>query len=141
MAQLPHKDKESWGKTKEKLKGLEPKNITELNTIFFDGKIKFFDEIDKLYTQEGKEFINIFKYLRDLILDLENIMEEEIPLLEKDSFESEYKLTRKKVALLFILSFFNLIDTKQFKERETNPFVVFEVLSSSYNTSFQFVAF
>jgi poly(ADP-ribose) glycohydrolase len=138
MAQLPHKDKESWEKTKEKLKDLDPKSITELNTIFFEGKIKFFDEIDKLYTQEGKEFINIFKYLRDLALDLENLMEEEIPLLENDSFESEYKLTRKKVALLFILSFFNLIDTKQFKERETNPFVVFEVLSSTYNTSFQF---
>ena len=138
MAQLPHKDKESWGKTKEKLKGLEPKSITELNTIFFDGKIKFFDEIDKLYTQEGKDFINIFKYLRDLTLDLENLMEEEIPLLEKDSFEVEYKLTRKKVALVFFLSFLNFIDTKQFKERETNPFVVFEVLSSSYNTSFEF---
>ena len=138
MAQLPHKDKESWEKTKEKLKDLEPKSITELNTIFFEGKIKFFDEIDKLYTQEGKEFINIFKYLRDLALDLENLMEEEIPLLEKDSFESEYKLTRKKVALLFFLSFLNLIDTKQYKERETNPFVVFQVLSSTYNTSFQF---
>ena len=105
MAQLPHKDKESWGKTKEKLKGLEPKNITELNTIFFDGKIKFFDEIDKLYTQEGKEFINIFKYLRDLALDLENLMEEEIPLLEKDSFESEYKLTRKKLLFFFFYHF------------------------------------
>ena len=138
MAQLPHKDKESWEKTKEKLKDLEPKSITELNTIFFEGKIKFFDEIDKLYTEEGKEFINIFKYLRDLALDLENLMEEEIPLLEKDSFESEYKLTRKKVALLFFLSFLNLIDTKQYKERETNPFVVFQVLSSTYNTSFQF---
>ena len=138
MAQLPHKDKEFWEKTKEKLKGLEPKSIKELNTIFFDGKIKFFDEIDKLYNQDGKEFINIFKYLRDLALDLENLMEEEIPILEKDSFESEYNLTRKKVALVFFLSFFNLIDTKQFKERETNPFVVFEVLSSSNNTSFQF---
>ena len=138
MAQLPHKDKESWEKTKEKLKDLEPKSITELNTIFFEGKIKFFDEIDKLYTEEGKEFINIFKYLRDLALDLENLMEEEIPLLEKDSFENEYKLTRKKVALLFFLSFLNLIDTKQYKERETNPFVVFQVLSSTYNTSFQF---
>ena len=138
MAQLPHKDRESWGRTKEKLKGLEPKSITELNTIFFGGKIKFFDKIDKLYNQEGKEFINIFQYLRDLSLDLENLIEEEIPLLEKDSFKSEYKLSRKKVGLLFFLSFFNLIDTKQFKDKETNPFVVFEVLSSSQITSFQF---
>ena len=47
-------------------------------------------------------------------------------------------LTRKQAALIFLLSFFNLIDTNQEKNCDRNQFVVYQVLYYSRNTEFEF---
>ena len=48
------------------------------------------------------------------------------------------ELTRKQVALIFLLSFFNIIDESQERERDSNNFRIHKVLESSYETSFEF---
>ena len=125
---LPHNNKALWEKAKEKFKQ-SPKDINDLNKIFFKGKSPFFKEIDKNYKIEGDEFLKIYKYLKDLILNLES-MPTEIPLLKKDTKDKK-EFTRKQVALIFLLSFFNLIDISQEKDRQTNNFRVYQVLLSS----------
>ena len=125
---LPHINKDLWEKTKEKFKQ-SPKDIKELNEIFFKGKSPFFKEIDKNYKNEGVEFLQNYKYLKDLILNLESIPTK-IPLLKKNT-KSKKEFTRKECALIFLLSFFKLIDINQEKERETNNFRVYQVLLSS----------
>ena len=133
---LPHSNKDLWEKTKDKFKQ-SPKDIKELNDIFFKGKYLFFQEIDKKYKNEADEFLKVYNHLKDLILNLESIMPKEIPLLKTDT-KDKRELTRKEVALIFLLSFFKLIDTNQEKERKTNHFCVYQVLSSSKGTMFEF---
>ena len=48
------------------------------------------------------------------------------------------KFKRKEVALIFLLSFFNLIDMSQEKERDTNIFFVFNILLSLTKVKFEF---
>ena len=135
---LPHKDKNFIEKI-EKLFNQEITNITDLNKIFFQGKTTFFDIIDKNYKREGEEFVKIFSNLRDLILNIENILiKPEIPLLKTGTPKTNLKLTRKEVALLFILSFFNLINLNQKNLNSTNLFSVYEVLFFPYGSSLEF---
>ena len=133
---LPHSDKEFFEKVKLNI-SKTPNDFKDLNDIFFKGKCHFFEEINRNYKTEGEKFFKIYNYLQNLALNSENILPKEIPLLKKDS-KDKYELTRKQTALIFFLSFFNLIDLNQLKERETNPFVVFEVLDSSKGTKFEF---
>ena len=134
---LPHSNKQLWEKAKISLTK-EPKDIKDINNIFFKGKCDFFDKIDKYHKKEGEEFFKVYKNLQNLALDLENLFpEDNIPLLQKGT-EDKYELTRKQIALLFLLSFFNLIDLTQEEKRETNSFSVFQVLLSSNGTTFEF---
>ena len=132
---LPHNNNVLWEEIKAKFKEC-PNNIKDLNKIFFKDKSPFFTEIDKKYKNEGEEFIKIYKNLQNLVLYLES-MPKEIPLL-KTNTKGKKEFTRKEVALIFLLSFFNLIDIKQEKERQTNHFRVYKVLLSSNKTTFEF---
>ena len=135
---LPHKDKNFVEKI-EKLFNQQITNITDLNEIFFQGKTRFFDIIDKNYKKEGEEFVKIFNNLKELILNIENILiKPEIPLLKTGTRKINLKLTRKEVALLFILSFFNLINLNQKNLSSTNLFSVYEVVFFPHGSSFEF---
>ena len=134
---LPHNNKESWEKTKE-LFQKEIKELTELNDIFFKVKCNFFKKIDEKYKKEGEEFIKIYKNLQNLILDIDKILEKEYNILLKNAIHEKMELTRKQVALIFLLSFFNIIDVNQESEHNTNNFRVYNVLESTYDSSFEF---
>ena len=135
---LPHKDKNFVEKV-EKLFNQPITNITDLNRIFFQGKTSFFDIIDKNYKKEGEEFVKIFNNLKELILNIENILiKPESPLLKTGTGKINLKLTRKEVALLFILSFFNLINLNQKNLSSTNLFSVYEVVFFPHGSSFEF---
>ena len=114
------------------------KNIKELKSIFYDQSLRFFDKIDALYKNEGEEFIKVYTHLQKLALDLEKIFpDEKIPLLKKGT-KGKKELTRKEAALLFLLSFFNIIDLKQEQYRDSNSFCVFDLLYWQYESTFQF---
>ena len=133
---LPHYNKDSWEKSKELFKN-EIKEFKEFNEIFFKGKCDFFKKIDEKYKKEGEDFVKIYKNLQNLVLDLEKILKPEYDFLEKKT-NQHMELTRKQVALLFLLSFFNIIDESQEKGRDSNNFGVHKVLESIHETSFEF---
>ena len=135
---LPHNNNESWEKIKENFKNNNPKNILELNDIFFKGKAKFFIKINKNYNKEGNEFMEVFNNLKDLILNLENILPNtEIRILEKET-NDELAFTRKQIALIFLLSYFNLIEKIKDKYYEMPDFNFDTILSSTYGSQFEF---
>jgi hypothetical protein len=107
---LPHKDKNNWNKICEKYFKKNIKNFSDLNVIFFDGKYPFFNEINQNYKKEGDEFVKVYKYLQKLILNLdEKILPYEIKIL-KTKENDKLELTRRQVAILFLLSFFKIMN-------------------------------
>ena len=130
---LPHNNKDSWEEIK-KILNKTPKDFRDLNSIFFNNHCQFFYKIDK---KEGEEFFHVYDNLRKLALDLENILPSKIQLLKTKS-RNKIELSRKQVALLFFLSFFNLIDITQEKYRNTNNFRVYQLLEIPYYNAFQF---
>ena len=58
--------------------------------------------------------------------------------LLKTNTKGKKEFTRKEVAFIFLLSFFNLIDMNQEKERQTNHFHIYKVLLSSSKIKFEF---
>ena len=136
FSELPHNNKAFWEKVKERLK-IIPNNIKELNIIFFDGKCKFFDILEKTHKEESEEFFKVYQYLQNLALNLEKELPAKIPILKKNT-KAKYELTRRQVGLLFFLSFFNLIDLKQEKGLKNKRFIVFQLLLSLTETKFEF---
>ena len=112
-------------------------NLNELNKIFFNNECKFFQAMDKHHKKEVEEFLKVYNNLLNLALNLENILPEEIKLLKEGTI-GKFELTRKEAALIFLLSFFNLIDVTQEDLRPTNNFRVYEVLESTYSSAFEF---
>ena len=133
---LPHKNKELW--EKKKLLFEKPiSNIKEIKSIFYDHDCKFFDKIDKLYKNEGEEFIKIYGHLKDLALNINEILPTEIPLL-KTRTKGKCELTRKQTALIFLLSFLDLIDLKQEQYKNKNFFNVSNILYKKFDSTFEF---
>ena len=111
----------------------EPTKFSDLNEIFFYGQCKFFERIEKEHSLEGEEFIKNYKSLQNLALSLENTLKvEDLPVLETNSQNKKIELTRKQVALLFLLSFFNCIPSKY-----TIRFKVYNILNWDYR-NFEF---
>ena len=79
----------------------------------------------------------MYNNLKNLALDLENILPIEIPLL-KTGTTGKREFTRKEAALIFLLSFFNIIDVSQEKLRQSNNFRVYELLRNTYSSAFEF---
>ena len=110
---------------------IEVKKFSDLNDIFFNNKSPFFMKLENDYSEEGKEFMKIYKYLKRLALNIKEILPmKEIPLLKTKERKS-FKLTRRQVALLFLLSFFKIIENE-------DRFKVYYILSSNSGARFQF---
>ena len=129
---LPHKDKNNWNKICEKYFKKNIKDFSDLNDIFFEGKYPFFNEINKNYKNEGDEFVKVYKYLKKLILDLdEKILPYKIKIL-KAKENDKLELTRRQVAILFLLSYFKIMN----KELR---FCVYNIISTTKKgTKFEF---
>ena len=107
ISYLPNKFEDIWQKTKE-LFNKEIKTISDLNTTFYKGKSDFFKEIEKSFPEDGNEFLKVYNNIRSLVLDINNIFEvDEINILEGNTTD-KIILTRKQVALIFILGFFDI---------------------------------
>ena len=111
----------------------KPEKFSDFNSIFFQNKCYFFEEIEKNYTKEGVDFLNVYEHLQNLVLNIKEIFKEEIKILETGEKEAKVELTRKEAALIFLLSFFKcLIETSNTRFR------VYNILISRSKTKFQF---
>ena len=106
---FPHKFPDLWEKTKE-LFSKKVETISDINKIFFKNKSYFFKELEKTYPEEGIEFVNVFKYISSLVLDIEKLFpDKEFETLKKKTTDKVI-LNRKQIALIFILGFFDIFN-------------------------------
>ena len=104
---LPNKFPEIWENTK-KMFNIEIKSMNELNKLFYRGKAKFFEELEKSFPEDGKKFLKVYNNISKLILDMDKFFPNgEIEIL-KSNTTNKIILTRLQVALLFILGFFDI---------------------------------
>ena len=132
---LPNKFPEIWENTK-KMFSIEIKSINELNNLFYRGKAKFFEELEKSFPEDGKKFLKVYNNISKLILDMDNFFPNgEIEIL-KSNTTNKIILTRLQVALLFILGFFDIFQP-YIKIMNINRRYDFEpVLDSKYGPGF-----
>ena len=107
ISYLPNKFEDIWQKTKE-LFNKEIKTISDLNTTFYKGDSDFFTEIEKSFPEDGNEFLKVYNNIRSLVLDINNIFEKDEFNLLISNTTDKIILTRKQVALIFILGFFDI---------------------------------
>ena len=134
-AVLPHKDENVYKKMQQLFS--KPANyLNDINDIFFNGRCALFKLIEKYCPEEGNEFIKIYKYLQKLALNIKEILPEtEIPYLKTSDKKKYLSLTRKQVALIFLLCFFNLIEDSG---KNKNDFNFYYILSYYEDIAFQF---
>ena len=106
VSYFPHKFPDLWERTKE-IYNKEIKTISDINTIFYEGNSGFFKELEKSYPEEGNEFLKVFGNIRNLVLDSEKILKDEIKILTTKATD-KLILNRKEVALIFTLGFFEI---------------------------------
>ena len=81
-------------------------DMNTLNLIFFQNRATFFPWLQQNYPQEALEFLKVYPSLQRMVLNIENILPKQLPLLKQMDNFNKIELTRKQVALLFLLSFF-----------------------------------
>ena len=106
MVDLPHSNFPLYESIKAKFT-ITPKKITDLNEIFFINQRPFFNYID---SEQYKKFLKYYKYLQKLVFEIDSILPKQLPYLKTCKKNKKISLTRRAVALLFLLSFFNLIN-------------------------------
>ena len=115
----------------------EFKNINDVNKVFYSNKCNFFNIIDKRYPKEGEEFIKVFDYLKNsLVLKIDELFKEKyIPIL-KTGEKRENIFTRKQVALLFLLSFLDVLFVEE--RKNMNYFNIGYLLIKKHEVAVQF---
>ena len=99
-------------------------SMNDINALFFKNKYNFVNFLNK---EESSQFLKYYNYLRQLVFQIDNLFPEKvIPILKTGQKNNKLELTRKQVALLFLLSFFKCIKLNQ--DTNFNIFCVFYVL-------------
>ena len=111
-------------------------NISDIKKVFFNNKCFFFTKIEQKYQKEGEDFIKIFAHLKKLVFDINNLFPKKGIETLKTCDNKFIELNRKQVALIFLLSFFDLIDIKSTDNK--NYFIVSNILFTKYENTFQF---
>ena len=131
MVDLPHNNFPLYESIKAKFK-ITPKKITDLNEIFFINQRPFFNYID---SDQAKKFLKYYKYLQKLVFEIDSILPKQLPYLKTCQKNKKIILTRRAVALIFLLSFFNLINITN---KNCNFFNVSLVLKCVSHSQFEF---
>ena len=90
-----------------------------------------------LFFNRPEQFVQVFEHLQKLIFEIETLFPEKGIRTLKTGENGFIKLTRKQVALVFLLSFFNLIYIKESNRK--NYFNIYSVLEGrGYGSLFEF---
>ena len=132
---LPNKFPEIWAITQEKF-NIEINSIQHLNYVFFQGNSNFLKIIERSFREDGIKFIKVYNNIRKLVLDMNNIFPKgEIEIL-KTNTTNKIILTRKEVALIFILGFFDIFQLEMVKMNINQRYDFYPVLISTNGPSF-----
>ena len=132
MVSLPHKNPNLLYNLKGCFQQV-PQNINDINIYFFKGKCNYFNYLRK---EEVDEFLKYYKYLQKLALQLENLFpNNELPLLKTCQKCAKIVLSRRQVALIFLLSFFNFLSINQ--NNSCNMFLVSNILFTNNRAKFE----
>ena len=110
-------------------------NMESLNAIFFSNQCCFFPIIQQNFPSEAFEFLKVYKFLSQMALNSMNILPPSIQLLKKMQNMNRIELSRRQVALLFLLSFFGTLPINI--SNQLNSFQIFQVLNAGNGTLFQ----
>ena len=111
-------------------------SLEDINKVFFRGSANFFNTVSNNFPKIGKEFIKFFPQLINLIKELDTLFPDKGVKTLKKGENDEIKLTRRKVALIFLLSFLDLINIPE--NHNKNDFNVSYLLYHNYGTCFHF---
>ena len=132
---LPNKFPEIWEIT-QKMFNSEIKSIQDLNNVFYQGKSNFFKKIEESFSEDGEKFLKEYNNICKLVLDINNIFPDgEIKIL-KTGTTNKIILTRKEVALIFILGFFGIFQLEMEKMIINRRYDFNQVLNSKSGPSF-----
>ena len=132
---LPNKFPEIWENTQQ-IFNKEINSIQELNNTFFKGNSNFFGELEESFPEDGEKFIKVYHNIAKLVLDMNNIFPNgEIEILKSNSTD-KIILTRKEVALIFILGFFDIFGLDIEKTNVQSNFDFFAIRNSKDGPSF-----
>ena len=132
---LPNKFPEIWEIT-QKMFSEEIKSIQDLNNVFYQGKSNFFKKIEESFSEDGEKFLKEYNNICKLVLDINNIFPDgEIKIL-KTGTTNKIILTRKEVALIFILGFFGIFQLEMEKMIINRRYDFNQVLNSKSGPSF-----
>ena len=132
---FPHKFPDIWEKIKEMFTS-KIETLSDLNKIFFQDNSRFLKELEKNYPEDGKEFINIFQNISSLVLDSEKIFPKgEIDSLKMNTTD-KIILTRKQVALIFILGFFDIFNLDPKKSNVYQRYDFHSILNANNGSNF-----
>ena len=132
---LPNKFPEIWENTQQ-IFNKEINSIQELNNTFFKGNSNFFGELEESFPEDGEKFIKVYHNIAKLVLDMNNIFPNgEIEILKSNSTD-KIILTRKEVALIFILGFFDIFGLDIEKTNVQVNFDFFAIRNSKDGPSF-----
>ena len=111
-------------------------SVNDINKVFFTHPCPFFTNVSKYYPKEGNEFVKIFPYLRNLVHNIDTLFPNKGIETLKTKENKSIKLTRKHIALVFLLSFFDLIKVNNSNKK--NYFNVSNILFNNYGSAFNF---
>ena len=112
------------------------KSLNDISKIFFRRACPFFRYVSENYQKEEKEFINVFPQFKNLVNSIEDFFPTKGVDLLKTKKDGHYSMNRKQVALIFLLSFLNLIQVKESNKK--NYFDVCSVLFMRHPTAYNF---
>ena len=110
-------------------------NMESLNAIFFSNQSFFFPTIQQNFPSEALEFLKVYKFLSQMAFNTMNFLPPSIQLLKKMQNINKIELTRRQVALLFLLSFFGALPINI--SNQLNNFRIYQVLNAGNGTLFQ----
>ena len=127
---FPYKFPEIWNKVEKMFKS-EIKSIQDLNNVFFQGKSNFFKQLEISFPEDGQKFLKVFNNISKLVLDLKNIFPNDEFEILKSKTTDKVILTRRQVALIFILGFFDIFAIDIEKTNIQIRYSFFEILNST----------
>ena len=111
-------------------------NITDINKVFFSYKCYFFKVIEKNFPEEGQKFVDVFEHLKTLANNITKLFPDKKVKILKTGENSQINLTRKQVALLFLLSFLDLLYVED--KKNMNLFEVSYLLCKKSKSAVEF---